>query len=432
MEDTLPEIESQTFQKKHLQDIFSELQTTIEQAADTRDLELIDDPLVRKALSIVETFLRRKHRICYGGMAINAHLPPKLKFYDFNKTLPDYDFFTPAANEDVEELLYQLHTSGLTDAVARVGIHEGTTKIFVNYTGVADITEMPIWLYTTLYKRSIKDDGITYADADFLRMNMYLELSRPRGEVERWEKVYKRLLLLNAAKSPEKCGDGKGKLTHVNPQIHASIIEYISNKQLIFVGSELKRVYANPTSLAAGYILKSTSPVVAYASTPDYHVATIRQLVREHEPDANVQTVHWKARGEMLPELYGVLLNGRVIVLLIQEGYCHAYNTVSLPNKKQLRIASLDTAITLYYTLSFVKGLDGIVPRSVHCFANTLVDISRKTRDEGVPSKFPLFTTTCHGHQPTKISLLRAKAKRIASMKRKAKSPRTKTHKRPH
>jgi hypothetical protein len=263
-------------------------------------------------------------------------------------------------------------------------------------------------------------------------MNMYLELSRPRGEVERWEKVYKRLLLLNAAKGPEKCAEGKGTLTRVKPHIHERLIDYISIKELIFVGSELKRIYTTPTTLAAGYVLKSTSPIVAYAPTPEYHVANIRQLLRESEPDANIQTVHWKSRGNFLPELYGIQMNGRIIVLLIQEEYCHSYNIVSLPNKKHLRIASLDTAITLYYILSFVKGLDGIVPRSVHCFANTLVDISRKTRDSGIPSKFPLFTTTCHGHQPTKISLLRAKIKRIESMKRKAKSARNKTHKRPH
>ena len=39
--------------------------------------------------------------------------------------------------------------------------------------------------------------GIRYAPPDFLRMSMYLELSRPDGDVSRWEKVQKRLVLLN-------------------------------------------------------------------------------------------------------------------------------------------------------------------------------------------------------------------------------------------
>ena len=36
-----------------------------------------------------------------------------------------------------------------------------------------------------------------YAPPNFLRMSMYLELSRPEGDVSRWEKVLKRLILLN-------------------------------------------------------------------------------------------------------------------------------------------------------------------------------------------------------------------------------------------
>ena len=36
-----------------------------------------------------------------------------------------------------------------------------------------------------------------YASPNFLRMSMYLELSRPDGDISRWEKVLKRLSLLN-------------------------------------------------------------------------------------------------------------------------------------------------------------------------------------------------------------------------------------------
>ena len=36
-----------------------------------------------------------------------------------------------------------------------------------------------------------------YSPPNFLRMLMYLELSRPAGNVSRWEKVLKRLTLLN-------------------------------------------------------------------------------------------------------------------------------------------------------------------------------------------------------------------------------------------
>ena len=188
MEDQLSEIESQTFDKKQFQQVFSALEHAANEAMDIRDEDLVRDPALRKALSIVEAFLRNSERVCYGGMAINAHLPAAFKFYDFNKVLPDYDFFTPQPERDIQGLVSALKAGGFENIADRVGMHEGTTKIFVNYNAVADISFMPQWLYSILKKRSIVDDGIHYADADFLRMNMYLELSRPRGEVERWER----------------------------------------------------------------------------------------------------------------------------------------------------------------------------------------------------------------------------------------------------
>ena len=49
-----------------------------------------------------------------------------------------------------------------------------------------------------LYKKdSIQVAGILYAPPNYLRMGMYLELSRPAGDTSRWEKVLKRLTLLN-------------------------------------------------------------------------------------------------------------------------------------------------------------------------------------------------------------------------------------------
>jgi hypothetical protein len=135
--------------------------------------------------------------------------------------------------------------------------------------------------------------------------------------------------------------------------------------------------------------------------------------------------------------MYGLSLHGRVIFLVAQERFCHAYNTVKLGKGKELKIAALDTAITIFYTLTFVRGLEGFVPKSLHCFANALVEISRKTRDMGKSGVFPMFPVTCQGHQPSKPSLLREKAKRIADLKQKSKtrkqfgtSKRGRTHRR--
>jgi hypothetical protein len=53
-------------------------------------------------------------------------------------------------------------------------------------------------IFKRLWKESIIKNNIHYVPANFLRMNIYLELSRPMGFVERWKKVYSRLQLLNS------------------------------------------------------------------------------------------------------------------------------------------------------------------------------------------------------------------------------------------
>jgi hypothetical protein len=427
MEGDLQDIQSKSLSRSHIQTLLGLVTEAAAEAADLRDQDLVKDPAMRRALGVVEDFLRSSKRVCYGGMAINAHLPTSLKFYDFAKVLPDYDFFTPDPDADVAILTRKLRAAGFDEISARVGMHEGTTKVFVNYTAVADITETPNWLYQLLLKRSIVEDGIHYADADFLRMNMYLELSRPRGEVERWDKVYKRLLLLNQAGRRKNLCKTKKRQNHMPKDVHELVMDYVINMKLIFAGADIQRIYNHPTTKSAGYVLKSGSPIIVFAESPELHVSIVRQILKKAEPNSNVTTVHWAPVGEMVPELFGIRVDGRLVFLCVKEVYCNSYNEVNIPGRRVLRVASLDTAITLFYSLTFVKGLDGIVPSSTGCFASTLVEISRTTRDAGKSSVFPLFSTSCSGHQPSKPSLLRAKASRIRRLKETQKTQKSRS-----
>ena len=86
---------------------------------------------------------------------------------------------------------------GFDEVEAKSGVHPGTFKVFVNYIPVADITYLNQELFKSIRQDAKIIDGIYYSPPNYLRMNMYLELSRPEGNVSRWEKVLKRLILLN-------------------------------------------------------------------------------------------------------------------------------------------------------------------------------------------------------------------------------------------
>lgn len=158
---------------------------------------VIQDPKVQDIISIVEKFIADKKLVCYGGTAINNILPEDAQFYNKDIELPDYDFYSDKALDHAKELADIYYKAGYEDVEAKSGVHHGTYKVFVNFTGIADITQMEPALFKVISRDAIIKKNIRYAPPDFLRMAMYLELSRPDGDVSRWEKVQKRLTLLN-------------------------------------------------------------------------------------------------------------------------------------------------------------------------------------------------------------------------------------------
>jgi hypothetical protein len=159
--------------------------------------KVIQDPKIQKIISIVEKFIADKKLVCYGGTAINNILPEDAQFYNKDVELPDYDFYSDNALDHAKELADIYYKAGYEDVEAKSGVHHGTYKVFVNFMGIADITQMEPDLFKAISRDAIIKKDIRYAPPDFLRMAMYLELSRPDGDVSRWEKVQKRLTLLN-------------------------------------------------------------------------------------------------------------------------------------------------------------------------------------------------------------------------------------------
>lgn len=429
------DIQSMTLRTEPIQRLLVEVEDASQLAAEARDREGVKNPELRRALKTVESFLRRTRRLCYGGMAINAHLPEKDKFYHWDRELPDYDFFSPSAEQDANDLAELLTREGFRNVSIREGMHEGTQKVYVDFNSVADCTQMPQWIYTILHSRAIKENGIYFVDAEYLRMAMYLELSRPRGEVERWYKVYKRLLALNLAYPPDlkECAKIRQTDVHTIPKdIHADLVEYILLNDRIFLGQELERVYRIPTQQKSAFLVRGSNTVLFFSPDPRFDMEHIKELIHKRRKHNGLRIVRWDAEGDIFPELYAIVMGSTIVCIAVQEGYCQSYNTLPMARKfgkRLLRIASLDTAIYMFYLLSYVKGLKGVVNYTTSCFAKRLVDISLQTRDRGAPGKYPMFAIPCEGYQPTRASLIRAKVERMRTKKRGSRSHRHTTKK---
>jgi hypothetical protein len=155
------------------------LRQSIDKAEQIQGTKMTNSPEVRKIISIVENFLRKEECICYGGTAINNILPKQEQFYNRDIEIPDYDFYSYDALEYAKKLADIYVKEGFVEVEAKSGQHYGTYKVFVNFIPVADISYMPKKLFLSVKRESIKIGGILYAPPNFLRMGMYLELSRP-------------------------------------------------------------------------------------------------------------------------------------------------------------------------------------------------------------------------------------------------------------
>jgi hypothetical protein len=439
MEERLRDIESKSFTKVSVVEILGKLEDAASVAAGLRDKADVLNENLQRALDVVENFLREKGRPCYGGMAINAHLPKVAQFYDLTKVLPDYDFFSAEAEADAHELKRRMVQEGLPAPAVRPGMHEGTFKVFVDYTAVADCTQIPEWLYKLLVKRSLVIHGIHYTDANFLRMQMYLELSRPRGEVERWSKVYKRLLLLNKFAPPHGCKERgsakkstigihgvkgtsarhKASTIGVKPAVHRICMDYALMSDVVYASANLRGMYEKPARRQTAALVRQHVPIIAYVDEPKLHARALHKLLDQRlEGRHTLKTVAWEAQSDVTPALMGVLVDGRLAAVFVDIHGCISYNVVKVKGR-ELKIASLDALIYLYFVLSYVRGLDGAVPHSFLCAAEELVRISGRTRDSGREGVYAPFALTCKGHQTRKASLIREKVERGLAQKKK-------------
>ncbi len=411
-----------------------QIKAAADEAQDIIDYSAAHDEEILYAIDIVETFLRRTHRICYGGQAINAYLPEKYKFYDPLKSIPDYDFLTPDGKSDVRELVRKFKEAGFTEIGVRPGMHEGTMKIYINYTPVADVTEINPEFYRKLFERSTDIYGVQYIDVNSLRMMMYLELSRPRGEVGRWEKVFERLELLNMH-LPLKCTRVRGQRRGAGKKEQRKhILDFIVYEQRVLVGADIVSFYKNRVkkTVKIDWFIKRKEPLLFYSQKAEDDCVTLKRQLEKYGGDIDIEVVPSEA--EFFPKVVLIRLNGVVIAGAVQESACHAYNTVELDSGRNLRIGSFDTLITLYLSLTFQKKLESTFDESILCLVQQLVELQRIYRAMKKPI-FPFISIHCSGHQKQLSSLLREKVERIRQARgvtvRTRRSPATGTRRSP-
>ena len=309
------------------------LRLAVDKAEEKMGKRVVNSEEVQQIIKIVEDFIKKKNLICYGGTAINNILPKEDQFYDKDVEIPDYDFFTINALEDAKELTDIYFKEGFTDVEAKSGQHHGTFKVYVNYMPIADLTNIPKEIFVALKKDSLRVAGILYAPPNFLRMSMYLELSRPAGDTSRWEKVLKRLTILNKHYpiASINCHDidfqREMEDKRHEDKIYETVQNTLVNQSVVFFGGYAISLYSEYMPRNLQKKLENIADFDVLSNDPE----TTCEIVKERLKDIGIKNVKILKRssvGEIVPEHYEIKVGNDTIVFIYKPIGCHSYNVI--------------------------------------------------------------------------------------------------------
>lgn len=399
------------------------LRNQVDQAQEKIARRVVNTPEVKQMISIVEDFIKKKGLVCYGGISINALLPEEDKIYNDEIDLPDYDMFSPNALEDAKELADLYYKNGYSEVEARSGQHMGTYKVFTNFQGMADITNLPKELYDAIKNKAIRVNGILYTDPNYLRMSMYLELSRPAGDTSRWEKVMKRLTLINKQYplDDKKCNymefQRKMENKEKGDEIYEIVKDVFINQGVVFFGGYAISQYSQymPSNLRKKVEKNADFDVISHDPQ------TTAEIVKERLKDkgiTNVQIVKREPIGDIIPLHFEIKVGADTIAFVYKPIACHSYN-VLIVNKKKLKIATIDTMLSFYLAFLYtnrpyyMQFTDRIL-----CMSKFLFDVQQKNRlkQKGLLKRFSII---CYGHQDSVEEMRAEKAKKFKELSNK-------------
>ena len=398
------------------------LRMAVDKAEEKMGRRVVNSEDVQKIIDIVEEFIKRKKLICYGGTAINNILPEEDRFYNKEVELPDYDFFSQNALNDAKELANIYFKKGFIDVEAKSGQHHGTYKVYVNYMAVADITHLPKQIFLAIKSDTISVGGIMYAPPNFLRMSMYLELSRPAGDISRWEKVLKRLALLNKNYpiTDINCNDVDFQREMEDKENENKIYETtknaLINQGVVFFGGFANTLYSQymPSNLKKK--IETVADFDVLSNNPEQTAEVIKERLIDNG-FKNIKILKQDAIGEIVPEHYEVKVGNDSILFIYKPIGCHSYNVLIMKGKK-VKVATIDTMLSLYLAFLYANKpyYNQFIDR-ILCMSKFLFDVQQKNRlsQKGLLKRFSI---TCYGHQESVEEMKAEKALKYKELKK--------------
>lgn len=369
----------------------------------------------KRVFDIILNFIIKKKLIIYGGVALNYIVPFHDRFYNKDE-IPDIDFFTYDSLKHAKELADELFKSGFKYVEVKRGIHYETFKIYVDFVAVADITNIPKSLFLRMKriaeseKKRIREFvpkfNLPIAPFHFLRLALHLELSRPRGYIERWKKIFYRMTLLYdyyPLDLDKKCITYRHERNKRLLEIRDYLLLVVKDISVPILGFEAIKTYVNEENkirIPQDSIIHPKMTLFDIVSLDYKKIASIiktklHKILKEDEKI--VVTFHSALNdSELLPrhliiyiELKGIL---RPLIGIYKSEACYSYK-----NLNGYKFASIDTLSSFMYAwlLAERSYLDY---QSINCLITLLLHVQYMHLHQN-NYKYKMFEHDCYGNQ---------------------------------
>ncbi len=377
-------------------------------AQDIIDKKTAGEKVIRVMMGIVKKFMQTHRVLGYGGTAINNLLPKEKQFYDFDIEIPDYDFFSETPQEHSKIIADLLDDEGIVNVQVKPGIHLGTFKVFADFVPVADVSHLNKPIFTRLWNDSIIKDGIRYVPPNYLRMSVYLELSRPMGNVERWAKVYKRIKLLNE-EYPVVCptSDEAVNEEYATPEIREKLEDLLLKNEVVLLGFNASTVQSGKDEW------KLPLDLLVQPKNFDKITHQIIEIFGRGE----VKKREFEEYGELLPAHADINHGNKLLVRVFETIACHSYNKLT----SGLMIASIPTLLNFFFALLYADKdfVEHTSRQRLVCTAHKLMEIANNSSKR----RFKLLTPiSCIGEQENLTDLMRKKSQLYSKLSKNKKS----------
>jgi len=250
---------------------------------------------------------------------------------------------------------------------------------------------------------------------------MFLELSRPAGDVSRWEKVLKRLTLLNKyypLKSLIDCHnmDFQRKVETIDSsegeKMYSVVRESFIEQGVVFFGGYAMSLYTKYMEKGKRQLMNKIPDFDVLSENPDRSALIIKEKLEENG-FTHVAIVSHNNIDDVIPKHIQITVGKEIVAFIFEPVACHNYNTIKIDNY-EINVATIDTMLSFY--LAFIYTNKPYFDKDrILCMAQFLFEVEEKNRLEQ-KGLLKRFSINCYGKQATIESMRAEKAEKFKQL----------------